>query len=92
MEPQHYPSMTPYQRRRVREAYVKAQNNLCWYCHTPLTGPPHHEALSRPLNMALFPPGFLDYPIHLHHDHDTGFTVGATHSYCNGVLFQYHNQ
>ena len=39
-----------------------------------------------------FPPGFLNHPIHLQHDHDTGLTEGAVHSYCNAVLWQYHGK
>lgn len=36
-----------------------------------------------------FPKGMLDYPVHLHHDHKTGMTIGAIHSYCNIISFVY---
>ncbi len=36
-----------------------------------------------------FPKGMLDHPIHLHHDHNTGLTIGAIHAYCNVISFVY---
>jgi hypothetical protein len=42
--------------------------------------------------LSLFPKNFLKWPVHLHHSHDTGMTIGAVHSYCNAVLWQYHNE
>ena len=36
-----------------------------------------------------FPQNFLQYPIHLQHNHDTGMTEGAVHNYCNAVMWQY---
>lgn len=38
----------------------------------------------------LFPKGFFDHPVHLHHNHDTGLTIGAIHCYCNAISWQYH--
>ena len=40
----------------------------------------------------LFPKNFFDHPIHLHHDHETGMTIGAVHAQCNAVLWQYHGE
>jgi len=48
--------------------------------------------MSNQINENLFPPKFLNWPVHLHHDHKTGMTVGAVHSHCNAVLWQYHNE
>lgn len=32
------------------------------------------------------------YPVHLHHDHKTGLTIGAVHAKCNAVLWQYYGE
>ena len=37
----------------------------------------------------IFPENFFDHSIHLHHDHDTGMTIGAVHAHCNAVLWEY---
>lgn len=91
-EPKHYPTMTSYQRRKCRQEYVEHQKGLCYHCQQPLDGKPPPEILEKPLLMRLFPPGFLGHPVHLHHCHRTGMTIGAVHAYCNGVLFQYHGE
>jgi hypothetical protein len=39
---------------------------------------------------ATFPPGMLDSPVHLHHDHKTGLTIGATHDYSNIISYFVH--
>lgn len=90
--PVNYTLLTQYQRRQVREEYVRLQGGLCHYCGMPLDGKPSKAVLKKRLNMRLFPVGFLHHPIHLHHDHDTGMTIGAVHARCNGVLFQYHGE
>jgi hypothetical protein len=90
--PQHYSELTPRQRKLVREEYVKRQNNICMYCGGTLKEGPPKEITSNPINWKLFPKGFLKYPIHLQHSHDTGLTEGAVHAYCNAVLWQYHGQ
>lgn len=87
--PYHYESLTQEQRRLVREEYVRIQDGKCQHCGTLLTEQP---AKDRPLDLRIFPKGFLAYPVHLHHSHDTGLTIGAVHSYCNGILWQYHGE
>jgi hypothetical protein len=42
-----------------------------------------------PINQILFPKSFFKYPVHLHHCHKTGLTLGAVHHYCNAYLWQY---
>lgn len=79
-------------RRAARIQYVREQNNKCLHCGASLTGPPAKSIVSKPLNMRLFPFGFLDSPVHLHHDRKTGLTIGAVHARCNGVLWQYHGE
>ena len=40
----------------------------------------------------LVPENFFKYPVHLHHSHYTGMTIGAVHANCNAVLWQYHGE
>lgn len=90
--PAHYPTLAPAQRRLVREEYVKRQRGLCAHCGQPLDKNPARHVLDKKLNMRLFPTTFLHWPVHLHHDHRTGETIGAVHARCNGVLWQYHGE
>tara|TARA_B100001146_G_C15990868_1_gene352523 strand:+ start:114 stop:419 length:306 start_codon:yes stop_codon:yes gene_type:complete len=87
--PQHYLSLTPNERREVRLQYIKEQRGYCTYCKMPLDKEPPKPYN---LNLGLFPRGFLNHPVHLHHDHGTGLTIGAVHAYCNGVLWEYHGE
>ena len=87
--PVRYTSIPANKRYLVREEYTKKQNSLCYYCKQSLYEQPSKEVLNLPINEALFPQGFFNYPIHLHHSRTTGMTVGAVHSYCNAVLWQY---
>lgn len=87
--PVNYTELTRKQRREVREQYIKEQKGLCYYCKQPLSeGPPPHIT-DKNINWNMFPPGFLNFPVHLQHNHDTGMTEGAVHSYCNAVMWQY---
>jgi hypothetical protein len=87
-----YKDIPPNERWRIRNEYVTLQNGLCKHCNSPLSEDPPEEILNKKLNMKLFPPNFLKYPVHLHHCHETGLTIGAVHCYCNGVLWQYHGE
>jgi hypothetical protein len=79
-------------RREARLEYVKLQNNKCWYCKNDLDGwPPGHIQAIR-INTTLFPPNFFQHPVHLHHDHNSGMTIGAVHAKCNAVLWQVEGQ
>lgn len=90
--PVKYDDLTIGQRREVREQYVKAQNYLCHHCGAPLERPPSSTVRKKKLKYGAFPPKFFDYPIHLHHSHKNGFTIGAVHAYCNAVLWQYYGE
>lgn len=90
--PAHYPSLEWNERRAVRSAYIERQNGSCAYCKSPLGSEPPKRIRRKPIDWGKFPPGFLRHPVHLHHCHDTGMTVGAVHSYCNAVLWQYHGE
>ena len=87
--PVKYDELTRDQRRLVRLEYVKQQNNQCWYCQGLLDAPPPDHILKYKINLKWFPEGFLDNPVHLQHDHNTGLTEGAVHAYCNAVLWEY---
>lgn len=90
--PSHYPSLTPTQRRSVRLKYIDLQNGLCAHCGHHLEDVPPGKILSLKINKNLFPKGMFDHPIHLHHSHETGMTIGAVHALCNAVLWQYHGE
>jgi len=90
--PTDYRRLTPYFRRKVREEYVKLQDGKCHYCKEPLDKAPPVSVTSKKVTPKLYPEGFFNYPVHLHHSHDTGLTIGAVHNYCNAVLFEYHGE
>lgn len=79
-------------RKVAREEYARIQKGKCYHCGESLKGEPLDKVKSKKLNRKLFPPNFFRWPVHLHHDHDTGMTIGAVHSYCNAVLWQYHGE
>lgn len=93
IEPSHYPSMSSKERRKIRKEYEEDQGGLCHHCKKALIFRPRQEG--RRINWRLFPggeAGFLRYPVHLHHDHKTGNTIGAVHAYCNAVLWQIYGE
>ncbi len=90
--PQRYKDMTQPERAALRALYVTAQDGLCHHCGTRLDGPPAPAISEKPSNWKLFPPNFTRYPVHLHHSHKTDLTIGAVHSLCNAVLWQYHGE
>lgn len=85
--PIDYTFLTSHERKIVREQYIKLQNGLCEQCKQPLKDPPVETGLY--INKNLFPPGFFNNPIHLHHNHKTGMTIGAVHAKCNAIAWQY---
>lgn len=89
--PASYDALSASQRQQARDQYVEQQAGLCFYCKEPLDGPPIPMP---PIDWSRFPGnrGFLKHPVHLHHDHDTGLTLGAVHALCNAVLWQYHGE
>ena len=87
--PVNYERLHWTERKIVREQYIKEQENKCYFCGSSLDNPPPKEITDKRINWDLFPENFLKYPVHLQHDHDTGMTEGAVHSYCNAVMWQY---
>jgi hypothetical protein len=79
-------------RRLVREEYIKIQGGKCYHCKSSLHEKPPMNIVMKRINKKLFPSGFFSNPVHLHHSHDTGMTIGAVHGYCNAILWQYHGE
>ena len=90
--PVNYTKLQWQERRAVREEYIRLQKGKCHFCGKPLDGPPTKKIKSMPIHKSLFPPKFFDYPVHLHHNHETGMTIGAIHCECNAVLWQYYGE
>ena len=87
--PVNYEELNSQERRIVRNQYVREQNNICCYCGGSLAEDAPKIIKEKIIDWDLFPPHFLKYPIHLQHNHETGMTEGAVHSYCNAVMWQY---
>lgn len=90
--PVNYTKLSWQERKEVREQYIKKQGGKCMFCKKDLYKKPPQDILDKEIDWSLFPDNFLKYPIHLHHDHKTGMTEGAVHSYCNAVLWQYYGR
>lgn len=87
--PANYNELSQRGRREARLQYVEMQKGLCYHCGKPLDKEPKHN---HKINWSLFPPNFLGNPVHLHHNHETGETIGAVHAYCNALLWQYYGE
>jgi hypothetical protein len=87
--PTDYTKLNAKGKAEVRQQYIELQDNKCYYCQEPLNKAAAQRVRNYPINLRLFPPGFLKYPVHLQHNHDTNMTEGAVHAYCNGVMWQY---
>lgn len=90
--PVNYEHLTQPERAKVRAQYVERQGGKCSHCAYDLNGDPSPEIARKAINWQRFPPKFLKWPIHLHHSHKTGMTIGAVHARCNAVLWQYHGE
>lgn len=90
--PVKYDSLEWPERRAVREEYIRLQKGNCAHCGEPLSGPCSDEMDRKPIKRRLFPETFFKYPVHLHHSHVTGMTIGAIHAQCNAVLWQYRGE
>ena len=90
--PAVYDELTWQEKRKVREQYAALQEGKCAHCGELLTEQPSNDVMQLELDKRLFPPNFFKFPVHLHHCHYTGMTIGAIHNRCNAVLWQYHGQ
>jgi hypothetical protein len=89
--PAIYDALTPEQRRWARGEYARLQGGLCCHCRAPLSGPPSVDVQNKILSRE-YPPGFFAWALHLHHNHQTGLTIGTVHARCNAVLWEYHGE
>lgn len=87
--PVNYNDLSFSDRKSVRQEYIRLQNNLCYFCNEPLNKP---AATNKRINRRLFPDSFFKHPIHLHHNHETGMTIGVVHCVCNAILWQYYGE
>jgi len=87
--PTNYNKLSTVKRREVRQTYIELQKGICIVCNNPLSKQPSQLVMEHPIQWDLFPDYFLKHPIHLHHDHATGMTIGAIHAYCNAYSWQY---
>ena len=90
--PVKYDSLSSYKKRIVRGEYVLAQNGKCAHCGEDLTGKPSPSVRKMKVTRSLYPPNFFKWPVHLHHSHETGLTIGAVHAMCNAVLWEYYDE
>lgn len=90
--PVPYITLRHSEKSEVRDQFVEEQDGACYFCGAPLWGPPSKEQRQKHVDRTLFPDGFFRYPVHLHHSHVTGMTLGAVHNVCNAILWQYHGE
>lgn len=91
-EPRLYRMMSQPERAALRREYIKEQGGRCYYCKAPLTEKPPSKVAKLKIDKRRFPSTFFKFPVHLHHCHVSGFTLGAVHAHCNAVLWQYHGE
>jgi hypothetical protein len=89
LTPANYSKLNFIEKANLRKAYIVEQKRLCWYCKHNIHKPAPDFIMEKPINKKLFPENFFNSPIHLHHDHETGKTIGAVHCHCNAVLWQF---
>lgn len=92
IQPANYDRLTQPERAQLRGEYVKQQGGNCHHCGASLSGPPADSIEAKKIDWRRFPRNFLRWPVHLHHNHRTGMTIGAVHARCNAVLWQYHGE
>lgn len=90
--PVKYNKLSKEMKRKVRQQYIREQNNLCYHCKGLIHIEPPFKINIMKINKKLFPKGFFSSHIHLHHSHKTGLTIGTVHAKCNAVLFQYYGE
>lgn len=87
--PVDYTKLTSFKKKQIREEYIRLQHGMCMFCKGPLDIAPMQD---RTIDWGLFPPGFMNSPVHLQHNHSTNMTEGAVHAYCNAVMWQYYGR
>ncbi len=93
--PQRYRDLNTDQRRKLRDEYVAYFGGRCLYCDGQLDDKPHEFVCQSADqiewdNLPGSKEGFLKNPVHLHHDHKTGLTLGPVHALCNAHSWHYY--
>ena len=93
--PQRYRDLNTNQRRKLRDEYVEHFRGRCLYCGLKLDGKPSRIVRDSvdEIEWDDLPggkEGFLSNPIHLHHDHGTGLTLGPVHALCNAHSWHFY--
>ena len=84
--PTKYSSLSGERLSAVKEAYICLQRERCWLCGNNLYELSKY-LVDNPKLMPLCGNELAErYPLHLHHDHDTGLTLGVTHAECNIII------
>ena len=84
--PTKYSSLSGERLSAVKEAYICLQRERCWLCGNNLWGLPKYIVENPKLMALCFNKLAEQMPYHLHHDHDTGLTLGVTHAECNIII------
>jgi hypothetical protein len=87
--PVNYEKLSAEERRQVREEYIALQKGRCLFCNEKLLDDPVEYVQNALIDESLFPKGFFQNKEHLHHDHDTGMTIGTVHARCKAYLWQF---
>lgn len=90
--PVKYSEILPNEKWIIREAYIEKQSGKCYFCGGSLGDGPPQNVLKNRIHKHLYPKGFFNNPIHLHHSHESDLTIGAVHAYCNAILWEYYGE
>lgn len=90
--PVNYLHLNQQDRIIVRTQYIDEQNGKCFFCKKSLSKTAPKKITTKQIDWKLFPKNFMNYPVHLQHNHNSGMTEGAVHNYCNAVLWQYYGK
>lgn len=90
--PVKYDDIPRNERYLIRDQYQALQKGKCLYCQCDLDGEPDCVIASIDVNSDLFPSSFFKHPVHLHHNHDTGMTIGIVHAHCNAVMWEFDDE
>lgn len=93
--PQRYSDLNANQRSKLRDEYVVYFKGRCLYCDGQLDDEPHEfvRESADEIEWDHLPgskDGFLKSPVHLHHDHETGLTLGPVHALCNAHSWHFY--
>lgn len=93
--PQRYRDLNISQKQELRDQYVDYFRGRCVYCDRQLDDEPHKFVCQSAdeIEWDALPggkEGFLKNPVHLHHDHETGLTLGPVHAQCNAHSWHFY--